>query len=65
MKGQESESNRQQPKLNSLRIQSPLSKTLLIREVVQLPKHPHRIPTFWPHWLTIRDVTYYPPKVMV
>jgi hypothetical protein len=30
-----------------------------------IPKHPHRSPKFWPHWLTIRDVTYYPPKVMV
>jgi hypothetical protein len=27
--------------------------------------HTHRNPMFWPHWLTIRGVTYYPPKVKV
>jgi hypothetical protein len=27
--------------------------------------HTHRNPTFWPHWLTIRGVTSYPPKVKV
>jgi hypothetical protein len=27
--------------------------------------HPHRSPTFWPHWLTIKGVASYPPKVKV
>jgi hypothetical protein len=27
--------------------------------------HFHRNPTFWPHWLTIRGVTIYPPRVKV
>jgi hypothetical protein len=63
--GPESELNRQQPKLNSLHIESPLSKTFLIREVIQKPKHPHRIPTFWATLAHYKGVTYYPPKVMV
>jgi hypothetical protein len=38
MEGREGEPNRQQPKLNSLRIQGPLSKTFLIPVVVQKSK---------------------------
>jgi hypothetical protein len=40
-------------KLNRLRIQGPLRKMLWKRVVV-----PHRIPTFWPLWHTMRGVTY-------
>jgi hypothetical protein len=39
MKSRGGESNRQPPKLNSLRLQIPLSKTFLIRVAV-----PHRFP---------------------
>jgi hypothetical protein len=53
MKSRGGESNRQPPKLNSLRLQIPLSKTFLIRVIV-----PHRILTFWPHWCTRRGVSY-------
>jgi hypothetical protein len=44
MKGRGGESNRQPLKLNNLRLQGPLSKTLPIRVVIQ--NKPHRIPTF-------------------
>jgi hypothetical protein len=64
MKGRENDSIRQQPKLNSLRIQSPLSKTFPMRVAVQKSKILTVFLRFG-HWLTIRDVTYYPPKVMV
>jgi hypothetical protein len=62
MMGREGVPNRQQPKSNSLRIQSPLSKMFLIREVVQYQNILIVVLRFGPHGLTI---TYYPPKVMV
>jgi hypothetical protein len=52
--GVETKSRELKSKLNRLRIQGPLRITLLKRVAV-----PHRIPTFWPHWHTMRDVTYY------
>jgi hypothetical protein len=64
MKGREGELNRLHPKLNSLCIQIPLSKMFLTRIVVPKTEFsPYSY--FWPHWLTIKGVIYYPPKVMV
>jgi hypothetical protein len=56
--GVETKSRELKSKLNRLRIQWSTEKMLLKRVVV-----PHRIFAFWPHWHTMRGVTYYPPKV--
>jgi hypothetical protein len=58
--GVETKSRGIEVKIDSSLHSRSTEKTFLKRVVV-----PHRILTFWPHWHTMRGVTYFPPKVMV
>jgi hypothetical protein len=50
-------------------IESEIEPSLHSRSTEKMPWKrvvvPHRILTFWPHWLTMRGAHIYPPKVMV